>query len=192
MKLMVCLTVTLSLVFAFWSSGIATPKESRVSEGCVVAEQLDRNWAPISFWWSRDGWVERVFSHCRRKKPRIRRYKKHKLGKLEFRLRKFRRWSKGKRRQWRCLWQRRKENVDNAKLAELASQEDQSTVPEQEASSMIESQVSNQASILEPVKEETVEETETAVHQRTWRETANVRVQGLREALFRDRGDAFL
>lgn len=143
MKLMVCLTVTLSLVFAFWPADLATPKASGVSEGRVVVEQLDRNWSPISFWWSRVGWVEMVFSHCRRKKPRIRRYKKHKPGKLELRLRKFRRWSKGKRRQWRCLWQRRKENMDDTKPEELASQEDQSTVP---------------------VKEETVEETETAVH----------------------------
>ncbi len=53
----------------------------------------------------------------------------------------------------------------NAKPVKVASQEDQSTVPMQEASSKIECEVSNQASCLDSVKEEAVEETETAVHQ---------------------------
>ena len=163
MKQIVSLTVTLSLIFAFWTCGITIQKASGVSGGSVTGEQLDRNGFPNSFWWSRVGWVEMVFSHSRRKKPRIRRYKKHKPGKVELRLRKFRRWSKGKKRQWRCLWKVRKENMDNAKSMEVVSQEDQSTVPAQEASSKKESQVSKQASTLDLVKEETVEESETVV-----------------------------
>lgn len=162
MKPIVCLIVTLSLVFAFWPTGTTAPKANAAPGGCVVSEQLQIDRSPIPPWWSQVGWVEMVFPLRRRKKPHIRRYKKHEPGKLELRLRKFRRWRKRKMRQWRRLWQRRWEGMDDRKPVEPVTQETQSPAPVQETSSTV-SQVSNRASSLDSMGQETVGETETPV-----------------------------
>lgn len=162
MRLMICLTVTLSLVFAFWPVGLATPKASTGPEGRMVPEQLHRDRSPIPSWWSRVAWVEMVSPHRRRKKPHIRRYRKYKPGKLELRLRKFRRWGKRKIRQWRCLWQQRWERADGIQSAEPVTQEAQSSMPVPEASSTV-PQVSGQASSTDSTGQESVEKAETPV-----------------------------
>ena len=60
MKLIACLIV-LSLILAFWSTGLASPKVSTEPEGHIVLEQLQRDHSPIPPWWNWDMWVERVF-----------------------------------------------------------------------------------------------------------------------------------
>lgn len=164
MKLIVCLTVVLSLIFAFWPAGLVIPKASTVPKGQVVLEQLDRAQAPIPSWWSWVGWVKMVFPPCRRKKPHTRRYKKYKPGKREIWLRKFGYWRKRKVREWRCLWQKRWERVVGTKPAEPVAQEVQSPVSMQEASSSTTvSQVSNQATTSDATERGAAGETETPV-----------------------------
>ena len=157
MKLIVCLTVVLSLVFVFWPAGLATPTASTVPEGCcTVLEQHQIDQSPIPPWWSQVGWVEVVFPLRRRKKPHIRRYKKRKPGKLELRLRKFQRWRKRKMRQWRRLWRQRWERVDGTKPTAAVAQEAQLSASVQEASPATVPQIPGRVSPADSTDRESV------------------------------------
>jgi len=117
MKLIVCLIV-LSLISTYWSTGFAGPEASTEPEGqmgCsspIAPEQLQRDHPLIPPWWDWDMQVEKVCRSWRRRRPfgklragsKVRRWRKHKPGRLERLLRRFRRW----RRRWRRLrrqWQ---------------------------------------------------------------------------------------
>jgi IS1 family transposase len=116
MKLIACLIV-LSLISAFWSTGLVSPGASTVPEGHTVLEQLQRDHSPIPLGWGRDMWMERVFSPRRRRRRKRRRWHKHKPGRLERLLRRFRRW----RRQRRRLWRRWQELMDGTVQAQQAT-----------------------------------------------------------------------
>lgn len=109
MRLTACLTI-LSLILAYWSTGpggcrtVVAPESQAGRSGPLVLEQL-RNPPPASPWWDVEMWAERVFPSGRRRR-RVRRWRKHKPGWLERRLRKFQRrcrqWQR-LRRQWHAL-----------------------------------------------------------------------------------------
>jgi IS1 family transposase len=121
MKLIACLII-LSLIVAFWSTGLASPGASTKPEGhadCfspTVPEQpfdrlratLQRDHSLLPPGWGWDMWVKRVSPSCRRRRRKVRRWHKHEPGRLERLLRGFRRWC----RRWRCLWRQWRELLD--------------------------------------------------------------------------------
>jgi len=88
MKLIACLIV-LSLISAFWSTGLVSPRVNPVPASHTVLEQLERDHAPIPPWWGWDMWAARVVRAWRRRRRTRRQW--HKPGRVERWLRQFRR-----------------------------------------------------------------------------------------------------
>jgi hypothetical protein len=89
MKLIACLIV-LSLIVAFWSTGLASPIAGTGPRGHAVLEQSQKDHAPAPPWWGRDMWVERISPSDRRRlfgKLRAgckgQRWRKHKCGRCD-------------------------------------------------------------------------------------------------------------
>ena len=129
MKLIACLIV-LSLIVAFWSTGLASPKASTVPEDLIVLEQLQRDHGPISLWWGWDVWGGRAYPPGRRRRRKRRRWRKHKPGRLERLLRRFRRW----RWRWRRLWRQWQELMDGTVQVQKGTAPDQLAVCAEETS----------------------------------------------------------
>jgi IS1 family transposase len=111
MKLIACL-IALSLIIAFWSTGLASPRAGTVPAGHTVPEQLQSDHAPfpLPLWWGWDVWVERVCASHRGRRRRPRRWRKHQAGRLERWLYRWRRW----RRRWGRLWRQWQALTDGA------------------------------------------------------------------------------
>jgi IS1 family transposase len=145
MKLTACLII-LSLISAYWSTGTGNSRAVTVSEGqadCssrVAPEQpfdklratLQRDHPPIPLWWDWDMQMAKVCRSWRRRRHKVRRWRKHKPGKLELLLRRFRRW----RRRWGCLWRQWQALMDGT-VQMKASVHDRPTRCVEEANTVI-------------------------------------------------------
>ena len=101
MRLIACLLV-LSVIFTFWSADLTDVRVSTESGNQIVLEQFQREQLPTAPGGRWVGWVQGILPPRRRKKPHVRRYRKHEPGKLELLLRRLRR----KAWHWRHSWRR--------------------------------------------------------------------------------------
>jgi IS1 family transposase len=127
MKLIVCLVV-LSLISAFWSTGLAGPGTSTVPEDHTVPEQLQRDHSPVSLWQACDMWIERAFPPRQRRRRKRRRWRKHEPSRLERLLRRFRHWHRQRWQRWRWLWRRWQALMNGTVQVQQAPAVDQPTV----------------------------------------------------------------
>ena len=119
MKLIAYLIV-LSLILTYWSTGFGNSRAVTKPEGhadcfgSTVLEQPQRDQPPLRPWWEWDMQMEIVRRSGRRRRRKVRRWRKHKPGRLELLLRRFRR----RRRRWRRLWRQWRELMDGTVQAE--------------------------------------------------------------------------
>jgi IS1 family transposase len=167
MKLIACLIV-LSLISTYWSTDLASPEASTEPEGhadCsspTVPEQLHRDHPPIPLWWGWDMWAEWVSPSCRRRRPfgklragcKVRRWRKHKPGRLERLRRKFRRW----RRRWQRLWQQWRELVDGTVQTKATASNQSAVCVEEKQAAMVPDEASEQTPVTQVPMAKVVEE----------------------------------
>jgi len=163
MKLIVCLIV-LSLISTYWSTDLASPEASAEPEGHVdcssptVPEQLHRDHPPIPLWWGWDMWAEWVFPSCRRRRRQVRRWRKHKPGRLERLRRKFRRWRRRWHRLWQRLWRQWRDLMDGT-VQRKATASNQSVVcVEEKRAAMVPDEAGEQTPVTQVPMAKVVEE----------------------------------